>query len=251
MGKIEHGLLVASLLWLCACGGAQTTASSGEQAGGQQSSDSSGGESGMQASAEVGGLNKEKVEQGYQSAMTDVKQCIAEGRKRIPYLGGDMAVFLSIDPQGKALSAYFERSDLGDHQVESCILGALKAQSWPKPVGGKVGETRKSFGFAPGMAGDDLKMWSADQLAQAMAAEEDGAAAYKELTKQLGACRTEVSASKLTVTLYIDEDGMAQAVGVSGDDKSAGAVSCVETVAKTTSFPAPGSAPAKVTVESP
>ena len=53
----------------------------------------------------------------------------------------------------------------------------------------------------------------------------------------------------LEVTMYLDEDGLVQSVGVGmGDESGHAAVSCIVTNVQTTSFPAPGDNFVKATV---
>ena len=94
--------------------------------------------------------------------------------------------------------------------------------------------------------------WSAEDSASKMNVDSEGGGAFAQLSGQLDGCRKDAGAQTLTVTMYLDEDGLVQAVGLSsGDDKREQALRCVEAVVKTTSFPGPGGSFAKVTVKVP
>ncbi|MBW2457519.1 MAG: AgmX/PglI C-terminal domain-containing protein [Deltaproteobacteria bacterium] len=214
----------------------------------------SGGGDQMHVEGTVGGLNRRAVQRTFNEAMPTMRGCIDDGRKQLPFLGGDIAVAIEIDPSGKALSVLLTKSTLGDHRVEACIVKALEAKQWPRPVGGKVGQTSSSFGWQSDHL-DPPQQWSTERLASAMAAEVDpeeenpGPPPFSELEAKLGECRNEAGASPMDVTVYLDEDGMPQSFGVSVDDaQGLKAIDCLSTVLQTTSFPAPGGSFAKVTV---
>lgn len=221
---------------------AQETTTTSSHASGRRAS------SGMRASATIGGMNQEAVETTSRSALPEARGCLDEGRRRAPYLGGDVEIFLRVDRQGRAIVVLLPRSTLGDHDVEACILEALRNKQWPRPVGGEVGEIRQSFSFA---APDDQPVprdWSGEALAQAWAAVDDGKA-YGELLSKLNDCRSDAKLDRLGVTWYVDEDGMAGGFGVASDDENArSAIDCLATVVTTTSFPEPGREGAKVVV---
>src|SRR4051812_27623329 len=61
--------------------------------------------SGVSTSAEIGGLNEEKVDKTFQRALSDFQRCLDDGAKRVEFLGGSVAFFLKIDAQGKVSHA--------------------------------------------------------------------------------------------------------------------------------------------------
>ena len=206
---------------------------------------------GMSASAEIGGMNKAEVAEKGLETLDEAKRCVDEARKRLPYLGGDIAIFMRVNRQGRAVTAYLTKSTLGDQQTETCIIKAFRSKTWPRPVGGKLGELSQSYGFDAPADAPTLESWSSDKLARAMAADDDGSqAGYDELVSKLDGCRKDAGSERIELTWYLDEDGMAQAVGLSSsDDKGRAAADCASMVAKTTSFPSPGpDVRAKVTV---
>ena len=209
----------------------------------------------MSATADIGALDKGKVEAEFRTATPEIDRCLGAGRKRVRYLEGDIELFMRVDEAGKAVLANLVHSTLGDHETEACILAAYKARQWPRPIDGKTGEIEHSHQFGIGADADPARPWTADTLAAAMAREvpadagADAASPYQALLAALGRCRTEAKADRLEVTMYLDQDGFVQAVGLATDQESGrGAADCVATVVKTTSFPSPGSSPVKVTV---
>lgn len=258
------GLLSAS-----GCGGAAQPAHSAgdEPAAESRRPDAGGGEDQMTAMAETGALSKADVQSAFHRSMRQVNRCVADGRKRVPILDGDIDVYLRINQMGRAVTAYFTKSTLGDHRVEACILKALQAQQWPRPVGGEIGESTQSLGFGRDPDEEEPLHWTAESLAQAMTAEAaaeaaeepaaagsepGGASAFEELTQKLDRCRADAGVSRLLLSMYLDEDGMVRAVGLSSPDENGrAAVDCVETVVQTTSFPSPRTNFAKLVMSVP
>src|SRR6185503_2364080 len=63
-------------------------------------------------------------------------------------LGGHFMVSIRVDREGKAKWAYMKQSTLGDRIAETCILGAVRDRTWPKPLSGD-GLVEKSFDIDP------------------------------------------------------------------------------------------------------
>ncbi len=217
----------------------------------------SGDDGKMQVEGTVGGLNHGAVQKTFNEAMPTMKGCITKGRQQLPFLGGDIDVYLEIDPLGKASSVLLTKTTLGDHRVEACIVQALESKQWPRPVGGKVGKTSSSFSWRAADADPPLA-WTAGQLAAAMTADAEpeaeeeetpGPPPFDELAAKLTKCRNDAGTGPLDVTIYLDEDGMPQTFGLStADGRGLQSVNCIDTVLQTTSFPAPSGSFAKVTV---
>jgi hypothetical protein len=206
----------------------------------------------MAAMGEVGALDRAEVDKTFGSATPEVDRCLAAGRKRIPQLGGGIAVFLRVDRDGRAVTGELRRSTLGDRESADCILDVYRRQQWPRPIGGKFGEIEHNHDFSVADADPPL-VWTAAELDQAMAAEASTSAEpaagspFAALTEQLSRCKSEAGAGPLEATFYLDEEGFVSTVGF-GSDAQYPAYDCVSTVLKTTSFPSPGHTPAKVTV---
>ncbi|MBI4701819.1 MAG: AgmX/PglI C-terminal domain-containing protein [Deltaproteobacteria bacterium] len=215
----------------------------------------------------TGGLSQGGVQAAFAAAMPEVERCLRAGRARLPYLGGDIEALVEIDEQGRATGAYLGRSTLGDEQVEECILEAYRSRPWPRPVGGKTGQARQGYSFGAAPDQPAPLDWKPDALAAAMEEEArreraeaghdggpDAATAapsspFAELVAKLGRCRTEPGAGRIEITMYLDEDGMVQSVGLATSDaRSRAALGCIAMVVKTTSFPSPGNQIAKVTM---
>lgn len=216
------------------CGGSQPPA---EAPAPEPSSDEdSSEESGMAVSSDVGGLNEGKVNRAFEGAIPALQKCLNRGSQKLEFLGGAVAFFVEVNGDGEVSHAHLEQSTLGDRETEKCMLNALKAQSWPKPVGGKVGHARKSFDFDPP---NDVRPPTEGDSAAMSAALEEKADAVAE-------CKSGASGT-FTATVYVDTEGKALGAGVVPPDAAGeAAVDCLVSVLKETTYPSPGSWPAKV-----
>lgn len=190
--------------------------------------------------SEVGALDSAKVQAIFDAAAPALKQCYMQGVGRIGFLGGDIKLAVRVNEDGSTKHAFVKESTLGDRATEACMLGVLKRQAWPKPQGGKEGTADTSYSFDPGDEERPPVEWQEGRMG-------DG---YKKAKGALGKCRSEAGAGPMKATLYVDTDGKAMGVGVSGSDaRSEDAVSCVVDVLKGVKFASPGSYAAKVTVD--
>lgn len=193
---------------------------------------------GPSVSSEIGGLDEDKVNQTFESSLSGLQRCLQQGASRVEFLGGSVSFFVKIDLEGKADGAYLEKSTLGDRDTEKCMLSALRAKKWPKPVGGEHGLARKSFDFDPP---NDVRA----------PAEYDHGHLSKGLEKiagKLGSCKA--AKGKYEATVYVATDGSVLSAGVTPPNEDGeGSVDCLVSTLKEASFPSPGSWPAKVTFE--
>ena len=190
----------------------------------------------VSTSSEIGGLNEEKVDKTFQRALTDIQRCLDDGAKRVEFIGGSVAFFLKIDAQGKVDHAHLEKSTLGDRDTEKCMLDALRARKWPKPVGGEHGLARKSFDFDP----------PNDVRAPADYDEEHLNKGLGKISDKLASCKG--SKGSYEATMYVATDGSVLSASVTPPNEDGeNSVDCLVSTLKSASFPSPGSWPAKVT----
>lgn len=237
---------LVGLLAVGACGG-RPQVTSDTPGGGETASPAGSSSAGMSVAGEVGALDKQAVQGAVSSLNSDVRSCVEDGQRRLPFLEGELEVFVLVDVNGRAAQTYLTESTLGDHEVELCIVKLFESKQWPRPVGGEQGEITQSFAFQAGYA-ELPDSWSASHLAQKMNA--DDPAAFAELQRKLGACRAEAAAGPMTLTMYLDEDGLVRTAGAAMSDPAGEeALTCAVTTLQTTSFPAPGSNFVKTTLD--
>ncbi|HEY4105395.1 MAG TPA: AgmX/PglI C-terminal domain-containing protein, partial [Polyangiaceae bacterium] len=181
-----------------ACGGSEPPPQTPEKAEAPEEHESHP----ISASAEIGGLNEEKVDRTFQSALSDFQRCIDDGAKRVEFLGGSVSFLVKIDTHGKVDHAHLEKSTIGDRDTEKCMLDSLRTKRWPKPVGGEHGLARKSFDFDPPNDVRAPTTWDGDRVSDAIA----------KLSKKLNACK-QGSNGAFEATLYVGTDGSVMAAG--------------------------------------
>jgi hypothetical protein len=146
---------------------------------------------------------------------------------------------VGIDQSGRAADARVERSTIGDRSTETCMLAVLRGHAWPKPVGGRKGQVRKSFAFdMPSDARPPVE-WTADDVKSSV----------KKLRKQIRECGSGGNNS-YQITAYIDTQGTPISVGAACPEPVADSqIDCLVAVVKSAKFKSPGSYPAKVSFE--
>ena len=191
----------------------------------------------VSVSADIGGLNEDKVDKTFQSALSDFQRCIDDGAKRVEFLGGSVSFFVQINTHGKVDGAHLEKSTIGDRETEKCMLDTLRSKRWPKPIGGQHGLARKSFDFDPPNDVRAPTAWDGDRVSDGIA----------KLSKKVNACKQGASGS-FEATLYVGTDGSVMAASVTPPDEAGESdVDCLVSALKGASLPSPGSWPAKVT----
>jgi hypothetical protein len=191
----------------------------------------------VSTSAEIGGLNEEKVDKTFQRALSDFQRCLDDGAKRVEFLGGSVAFFLKIDAEGKVDHAHLEKSTIGDRETERCMLDSLRSKKWPRPVGGLHGLARKSFDFDPPNDVRAPTSWDGEHVSDAVG----------KLSRKVSACKKGASGA-FEATVYVSTDGSVMAAGVTPPNEAGESdVDCLVATLKAATLPSPGSWPAKVT----
>lgn len=189
--------------------------------------------------SEVGALDATKVQGVFDKAGEALKQCYSQGVGRNELLAGDVKLAVRVAEDGSTKYAFLKESTLGDRATEDCMLGVLKRQTWPKPVGGKEGNADTTFGFDPGDENRPPVEWTEARMGDA----------YKKAKPALAKCRADAGAGPLKATLYVSTEGKAISVGVSVTDaKGEEAARCVVDLLSGLKYASPGSYAAKVTV---
>lgn len=190
------------------------------------------------ASSDIGGMNEDDVDAAFTAAVKGLQRCIDMGAKRVEFLGGSVAFLLKIGGNGRVKDAYLEHSTLGNRPTEQCMLDALRARGWPKPVGGEVGLARKSFSFDPPNDVREPITWD----------EHDAAPGLKKIAPDVKDCKRG-NAGNFEATLYVGTDGKVLSASVTPPDSDGEeALDCLVGVLEGATFPSPGSWPAKITL---
>jgi hypothetical protein len=193
----------------------------------------------LSVTSEVGALDEDAVSSVFEHAQGGLMGCAKKGASRVELLGGDIAFYVGINLAGHAEEVRIDHSTIGDRDTEACMIGVLRGRLWPKPVGGRKGQVRKSFAFdMPSDARPPVE-WTADDIETTL----------KKVHRRVEAC-TGGGSGTYQVTAYIDTHGIPISVGVAPPDSVADSqVDCLVAVIKGTKFKSPGSYPAKVSFE--
>lgn len=98
--------------------------------------------------AEIGGLNEEAMVRAFNGLGPQIQACVEEGSAKVKPLGGHVNFALRIMKDGAVRWVYLKESTLGDGATEKCLLDAIRAKQWPKPVGGE-GLAERTFDMDP------------------------------------------------------------------------------------------------------
>lgn len=192
-------------------------------------------DSGLDVMQEFGGMNQDKVDRAFKKLYPVLSECLMTGQRRVKFLGGDVQFLVKVDMTGSARFAHVEESNLGDYETEQCMLDAIRAARWPKPVGGRIGLARSSIGFDPPGDVRPPVDWSARDIETVLST----------LNGDLSACGR---GGPFLITAYIKTNGAVLSAGVAHSDESGDETArCLVEAVKGASFGSPGSWPAKVT----
>jgi hypothetical protein len=195
--------------------------------------------------SEVGTLDKAAVKDAFAAATSEIDGCVQKGRReRQPLLGGAIDLFLRIGTEGDVRWAYLSSSTLGDHLTEKCIVDAMRRRSWPKPYGGKEGQTTQQ-----------LELGEPDARPPVPWGEADLGPVYRRLASTLRECRRRAGTGAMQITFYVDpsadgREGKATNAGVAvSDERGPAAIDCAVKAVLRARFPSPGSYTAKAAVQ--
>lgn len=84
----------------------------------------------------VGSLPKETIRSVIESHLQEVRACYETMLARKPTLRGQATIKFMISPLGVVALAKMSSSDLGDAELDQCIVGAVRTWVFPQPDGG-------------------------------------------------------------------------------------------------------------------
>jgi hypothetical protein len=80
-------------------------------------------------------LEKEQVAETVRNHQVDIKTCYDESLKKKPDVAGTINVDITVAPSGQVAEAKLHDSTAKFPQLETCIVGKIKAWQFPKPDG--------------------------------------------------------------------------------------------------------------------
>src|SRR5205823_2993452 len=137
--------------------------------------------------------------------------CYAAEHEKNESLAGMIKFTIRTNKDGSVKWAYVTSTDLGDREVERCVIESVKQQNFGPPMDAKEGEIKeKSYGWEldgdedrPADPGDVSQVWPALKKAQ----------------KKISECRSKNEAQgTFTATIYVAPKGKPKSVGVAVSD---------------------------------
>ncbi len=242
--SLRHGALVAAVLAAVACaggggGGAVSPNGNdrGETAPAHGSNKHTNDGAVPSVEAEVGALDAAGCKHAFENARPSIDACFDRARQQLPFIEGQIEVFVRVAGDGSTAFAYPRNTTLGHRATERCVVAAVAGQRWPKPMGGGEGETTQTLSIntheRPPVA------WTSADLGRNR----------RLLTNKLRRCQQRHGGTDLNVTMYVDPNGRVLAAGAASQDEAGrDALQCAADAPIGMRFNSPGSYPAKVTV---
>lgn len=188
---------------------------------------------------ELGSLDERAVDAAFERVMPALQACYRQGLSRVRYLAGDVQFFLRIGRDGSARRVHLRESSLGERETERCLVEAVAAASWPRPVGGE-GEVHKRLGFDQPPGGRRAVEWPAERIYTAL----------KVLDAPAKRCK-QPGDGVYTVTAYVvtkGRHGRVLAAGIAAPSPDADErAECLLRLVDGAHLPSPGRLAAKVT----
>jgi hypothetical protein len=185
----------------------------------------------------MGSIEPDDVRRAFQGASPRLVQCYQQGLYRLRTLAGHVEFRLRLARDGSVLWAYLERSDLGDHAAQQCMLEVVRRLAFTPPRGGET-ETVFPIDLAPPDAVAFPPEWDAGELRDTV----------REHRLEIDACLG--GSTGYALTLYLAPGGMVAATGATPPDAAhQDEADCLAAAARTWIVPEPGPGGAKATLE--
>jgi hypothetical protein len=204
-----------------------------------------------------GHMDPAVVEEGIAPHKVALGECYTTNLKKRRWLGGQVMLWWDINKEGTVTGVHLHETEpgtnLGNWEIEKCILDVARQATFGKPIGGDA-DFQIPLEFA---AKGNVINWDDDQALRAVGgqtAKIDECAHPKKPPRKPVKAADRIVAPKgpVTITVYVGPGGKAQSVGFAGkpviDDKWA---ECVEKVAMSWRLPDPKGIVAKLAITYP
>jgi len=159
-----------------------------------------------------GQMAQDTIQAGLQPHTQELTDCYMTKVGRRRWLGGHVVLHWDIKRDGTVTSVKLSESDLGNWDIEKCLLDAARTATFDKPQGGDADFTVPLDFSAKGNA----QVWDEDKSLRAIGgqlAKLDTCPDAKELKKAKKPMQ--MAPKNVTVTLYVGPHGKAQSIGFS------------------------------------
>lgn len=152
---------------------------------------------------ERGRMERKDVERALAPHLGDLTACFADAVGTRRWLGGTVSIRWDLEADGSLVQVALAESDLGNREIERCLLEVASRPTFPPPKGNAAADFSIPIEFP---AGREPMWWD----------EEVGDAMVRRLVPQLDACAAEsdgVVPEQALVTAYVTAPGKVESVG--------------------------------------
>jgi hypothetical protein len=156
-----------------------------------------------------GSMSSYDVRMTMEKRAVEFGACHEPRARRVPRLSGNIEFAIRVLADGNVSEVLVRNSDVGDRQLERCLVQVIQGTPFPRPNGGDANVSWNMI-LAPGRPGKDPEQWEVDRIERVLA---------KNAPDLLEACEVPNRGSFL-MTAYVNRRGKVITAGVSsrGDE---------------------------------
>jgi TonB family protein len=158
-----------------------------------------------------GQMAQDTIEAGLQPHAQELTDCYMTKVGRRRWLGGHVVLHWNVKADGTVSSVKLSESDLGNWDIEKCLLETARTATFGKPVGGDADFTVPLDFSARGNA----QVWDEDKSLRAIGGQLAKLDACPDAKAMKAAKKPMTRPVNVTVTLYVGPHGKTQSVGFS------------------------------------
>lgn len=168
---------------------------------------------GMKVSGLVGTLDPAGVQNALARTMPAASQCYHEASRRQPYLGGSMSMKFIVQRDGSVKKLQLLSSDVGNYEVERCVLQKLGATRFEQPRGGAEAEFTYPLTFPARMT---VLQWEEKDIRKTM---EKWRRKLRKRSRRRKEAALPTAPRGLLLTLYVGGDGHLRTLGMVAEEE--------------------------------
>ena len=194
---------------------------------------------------DLGSIDPNVAKQRFDALKKDWNDCFMEAHQKNEALSGKITFTICTNKDGSVKWAYVTHSDLGDRDVERCVIDSVKASNFGAPMDAKEGEIKeKTYGWE--LDGDDGRPADPGVASNVMPA-------IEKAKGKLGECKSKSDAQgSFEATVYVAPKGKPRSIGIAVTDPSGeAAIDCMVEVLSKLTYVNKSSYTTKVTVDLP
>jgi hypothetical protein len=194
---------------------------------------------------DLGSIDPNVAKQRFDALKGDWNDCFMQAHEKNEALSGKITFTIRTNKDGSVKWAFVTHTDLGDRNVERCVLDSVKASNFGAPMDAKEGEIKeKTYGWE--LDGDEGRPADPGVASNVMPA-------IEKAKGKLQACRNDAGAQgSFEATIYVAPKGKPKSIGIAVTDPSGdAAVDCMVEVLSKLTYVNKSSYTTKVTVDLP